>query len=114
MFSVSRVKQFRLEQRQIYIRRAFRRATFAGKTIAQRRIQFLRLQWIVAVFAPLQNLPDDVSPTAGGHDFFASREESGAHRGGVLATTATAIALLQIADEVDEAQLVPDFWPADE
>ena len=37
---MARVDQFRFEQRQIDIRRAFRRAGFAGETVAQRRFQF--------------------------------------------------------------------------
>src|SRR5438046_10182207 len=51
------------------------------------------------ILAPLQNFPYHVGPTAGGHNFFAGREESGTHRGHFLAAAAAAVALLQIADE---------------
>ena len=93
------MNQFRLEQREIHVRRAFGRAPFAGETIAQCGIQFRRTQRIVSVDAQFQRSADDVGAAARGHDFFAGRHERRAHDAGPFKATAAAVALFQVADE---------------
>ena len=91
--------QFRLEQREIHVGRAFRCAPFARETIAQRGIQFRRMQRIVSVDAQFQRRADDVGAAARGHDFFAGGHERRAHDAGLFKAAAAAVALFQIADE---------------
>ena len=92
------VVQLRLEQRQIYVRRAFDRARFAREAVAKRGIQ-LRAAQRVVVKTQFQRGPNRIGPSAGGHVFLAGREEGRAHGRRILPATAAAVALLQVAEE---------------
>ena len=96
---VAGIKHVGFEQREIDVGRAFRRATFTGEAIAERGIEFGRFQRIVTTAAQFERSPDDVGATAGGHDFVVRRHERRAHNAGLFETTATTVALLEIADE---------------
>ena len=53
----------------------------------------------MSVYSQLERGADDVRAAACGHDFFSGRHERRAHNAGLFAATATAVALLEIADE---------------
>ena len=91
--------QFRFEQRQIHVRRAFGRAPFARETIAQCGVQFRRTQRIVSANAQFQRGADDVGAAARGHDFFVGGHKCWTHDAGLFKATAAAVALFQVADE---------------
>src|SRR3989442_1316630 len=51
------------------------------------------------IYPQLQRRADNIRPPASRHHFLAGREKCRTHRGRVLAAAATAVALLEIADE---------------
>ena len=91
--------QFRFEQRQIHVRRAFWRAPFARETIAQCGVQFRRTQRIVSANAQFQRGPDYVGAAASGHDFLVGGHKCWTHDASFFKATAAAVALFQVADE---------------
>ena len=95
----ARVKQFRLQQRQVHVGRAFRGAGPAGQAIAQCRLQLLRAQRVALDFAQFEHRANGIRAAAGGHDFLAGRNERGTHGRRLLQATAAAVALFQIGGE---------------
>src|SRR5207248_11744784 len=93
------IKHVGFNQREIDVVKAFRRETFTVEAIAERGIEFGRFQLILTTAAQFERSPDDVGATAGGHDFVVCRQERRAHNAGLFETTATTVALLEIADE---------------
>src|SRR3954470_10088201 len=93
-----RIHQLGLEQREIHVRRAFDRAGFAGEAIAQRRVELLAPQRII-LEAQLQRGANRVRPTTGRHVFLSGREKGRTHGRRVLPASATAVALLEVAEE---------------
>src|SRR5580704_3910649 len=91
--------QFCLEQREIHVGWAFRCAPFARETIAQCGIQFRRMQRIVSIDPQFQRSADYVCAATRRHDFFMGGHERWAHDAGPFKTTATAVALFQVANE---------------
>src|SRR5262249_14140698 len=95
----SRVKHFRLQQRQVHVRRTFRGATLAGETVAQRGVELGGFQWVVSIFSQFERGPDDVGSTTRGHNFIMCGDERGAHDAGLFKAAAAAVALLEVACE---------------
>ena len=53
----------------------------------------------MTIAAKFERTPDNVGSTTRRHDFVVRRHECRAHNAGLFETTATAVALLEIADE---------------
>src|SRR5262245_13873054 len=57
------------------------------------------MQWIMSTDTQLQRRADDVGAATRGHDFFVSGHKRRTHNACLLKAAATAVALLQVADE---------------
>src|SRR5262245_45627704 len=92
------MKQLGFQKREVHVRRAFHGTSFAGKAVAEGCFHFGGAQRVAGGnSAHFKRGADGGGASARGHNLIAGRDKSRTHRRRFFATTATTVALFEVA-----------------